>query len=113
MNLPPERIERLAVLVPAVGLLFGLAYWAINSANTAVQTANALATFNAQVMARLDHIDAKIESVPVIASQVADMREQLAGTQGGYANLASRLQALELNEAANHSDASRALGRKP
>ena len=113
MNLPPERIERLAVLVPAVGLLFGLAYWAINSANTAVQTANALATFNAQVMARFDNIDRKIDGLPVLAEQTRELQQEMAEAKGGYVTMGTRLQALEMNEAANHADAARALGRKP
>ena len=47
------------------------------------------------------------------ARQDPGLQEALANTQGSYASLAERLHAIEENNAANHADASKALGRRP
>jgi hypothetical protein len=110
-HMPPERIERVVVLVPAILAAVGLIYWAVSSANTAAQTAVALSAFNTQVMQRFDRIDGKIENLPVLAEQTRELQQQLAGAKGDYASLDVRLRAIETNTAAVHAEATTALKR--
>ena len=95
---------------PALGAVM---FWAVSTADSAATTATNLATFHAEIMARFDHIDSKVEDLPLLAERVKNLQEALANTQGSYASLAERLHAIEENNAANHADASKALGRRP
>ena len=95
---------------PALGAIM---FWAVSTADSAAQTAASLAMFHAEIMARFDHVDSKVENLPVLAERVEELKAALAGTQGDYASLEVRLRAIESNEAANHADAARALGKKP
>ena len=95
---------------PALGALM---FWAISTADIAAQTAHDVATLHSEITARLDHIDSRVEDLPLLAERVKNLQEALVNTQGSYASLAERLHAMEDNNAANHADAARALGRHP
>ena len=75
---------------PALALCTGVVYWAVSSADTAVTTANALATFNAQVMQRFDRIDGKIEDLPVMAEQLNELKTQMTRPRRPDATCAGR-----------------------
>lgn len=105
------HLERLSVVIPGLAVAGSIMYWAITSANTASQTALALTQFHAEIIARFDKIDGKIEGLPVLAERVLEVQQQLVGAQGGYASLALRLNAVENNNAAIHTEAETALKR--
>ena len=111
LHFPPERIERLAIMVPAIAMCIGLIYWAVSNANTAVTTANALSALNTQVMQRFDRIDERIANLPVMVEQLNELKTQIAGAKGDYASLDIRLRAIEQNTAAVHTEATEALKR--
>lgn len=93
------------VLVLCTAVLF----WVVTKADKADSTASAITGVNA----RLDNIAIQISTLPVMAEQINELREQLAGAKGDYASLDVRLRMIEQNNAANHADVSKALGRKP
>lgn len=105
------HLERLGVIIPGLAVAGSLMYWAITSANTAAQTAAALALLHTEIAARFDKVDGKIEGLPVLAERITEVQQQLAGAQGGYASLALRLNAVENNNAATHAEAETALKR--
>ena len=118
--LPPRAARPwwVSLVIGGTGLqiilaLVGALIWATTKGEKADSVAVATVTINARLDRLFDKVDLLATALPVIQEKIAQTENQITEARGSYSNLDTRLRAIENNEAANHIDASRALGKRP
>jgi hypothetical protein len=94
-------------------LLCGLIFWVATESAKTDNTALAMGSVNARLDRLFDKLDTMNVILPVIQEKISQLENHGVEERGTYASLRDRLSAIEANSAANHIDASRALGKKP
>ncbi len=100
------------VILMAVQIIIGGAFWASSLSNTASTSAAEVVSLNSRMDAIYSAINDIRSKLPVMVEQIAEANSQIAGAKGDYANLDVRLRAIESNIAAVHQEATHPEGRR-
>lgn len=106
-------VMNLAAGIQVAVVLVGLVIWVTAKGDKADAVAAASIAINSRLDRLFDKVDVIALAMPVLQEKVTSLESQVTDGRGAYATLDIRLRAIENNEAANHRDASAALGRKP
>lgn len=106
-------VPAMLAILQMLGMLIFVTIWFNTKAITTDNTAMALSGVNSRLDRVFTALDIIRETMPVIQLKISNLEGQVSEARGSYNTMRDHLEALDHNEAANHFDASKALGRKP
>lgn len=117
--LPPRMrpswlsVANLIAGIQVAMVVVGLIFWVTQKADQADAVTAAMVGVNSRLDRLFDKMDIVVTQLPVLQEKVSNLENQVTEARGAYNTMRDHLDALDHNEAANHADAARALGRKP